>query len=150
MRPGVALALATISFVTLVIFGFGMLSLAADVDVIAVPGLGQVPGIVATTAATIAFAGSLWPIVRRPQPSYGGSAITALAGFLAYVIGLWVAAVAGGADLARAGAAAAGFATSGFALVLAGAGLVAGWGGIALVRTRARRPRWPWEDEFDQ
>ena len=51
----------------------------------------------------------------------------------------------GGIDLARAIAAAGAFATSWFAVVLASAALIAGWTAVALVRTRAGRPRWPWE-----
>ena len=40
--------------------------------------------------------------------------------------------------------------TSWFGIVILGAGAVSGWGGIALARTRAHRPRWPWEDPDDE
>jgi prolipoprotein diacylglyceryltransferase len=54
-----------------------------------------------------------------------------------------------GVDLARAIAAAGGFATSWFAVLLASVALVAAWTAVALVRTRAGRPRWPWERDED-
>ncbi|GAA1943842.1 hypothetical protein [Microbacterium deminutum] len=163
VRPLTALAFATATFVALLIFGLGMVSLALGEDVIATSGLGQAPGIVATVFATIAFAIGLWLAVRshrsaaasegdspRLSPSYWGAAWTTAACFLAYVGGLFVGAVTTGADLAAAAAAAGRIATTWFGVVVAAAALVSAWGGIALVRTRASRPRWPWEDEFDE
>ena len=150
VRPITALAFATAAFVALLIFGLGMASLALGEAVIETPGLGQVPGILATILATAAFAGVLWTALRRSPPSYWGAAWTAGACFLAYVGGVWFGAVVTGADLAAAGSAAGRIATSWFGVVIAAAALVAAWGGIALVRTRSQRPRWPWEDEFDE
>lgn len=150
VRPVTALVFATAAFVALLIFGLGMVSLVTGEDVVATRGLGQIPGIVATTLATLAFAAGLWAAVRRSPASYGGSAWTTAATFLGYVGGLWFGAVATGADLAVAAAVAGRIATSWFGLVVAGAAFVCAWGGIALVRTRASRPRWPWEDEFDE
>ncbi|SIT87454.1 hypothetical protein [Microbacterium sp. RU33B] len=149
VRPVVALALATVSFVALLIAGLGMLSLALDQDVIAVRGLGQVPGILGTALAVAAFAAALWAAIRR-RPTYLGALGCAVAAFLAYVAGVWLGAAFSGADLGAAAAAAGGVAASGFGVVVAAAGLVAGWGGVALVRTRSDRPRWPWEDPFDE
>jgi hypothetical protein len=140
-----ALAFATVGFIALLIFGLGMLSLFLDEDVIAVPGLGQVPGILGTALAVAAFAAALWSFVRLRHPSFWGALPTALAPFAAYIAGVWIGAVATGADLAAATSAAGGVATSWFGFVVAAAGLVSGWAGIALVRTKARRPRWPWE-----
>ena len=163
VRPVAALGFATVTFVALLIFGLGMVSLALSEDVIAAAGLGQVPGILATVLSTIAFAAGLWAAVRphrpadgsqqdapRVQPSFWGAAWTTAATFLAYVAGVFLGAVTTGADLAVAAAAAGRIATTWFGVVVAGAALVSAWGGIALVRTRARRPRWPWEDEFDE
>lgn len=149
VRPLTALAFATIGFLTLVIFGLGMLSLLLDEDVIAVPGLGQLPGILATALAVGAFAGVLWGALKTRHPSFWASALTALAPFAAYVGGVWIGAVATGADVAAATSAAGGVATSWSGAVIAAAGFIAGWAGIALVRTRARRPRWPWEQSSD-
>ena len=150
VRPLTALAFATAAFIALLIFGLGMLSLAIGEDVIETPGLGQVPGILATVLATAAFAAGLWGAVRMPHPTFWGAAWTAAATFLAYLAGLWLGAVTTGADLAAAVAVVGRIATTWFGAVVAGAALVAAWGGIALVRTQARRPRWPWEDEFDE
>ncbi|GAA2986326.1 hypothetical protein JOD63_002291 [Microbacterium terrae] len=150
VRPAAALALATISFVALFIFGLGMTSLATGEDVIAVRGLGQSPGIVAAVVATGVFAVALWPGLRRVPPTYWAAAWTAAATFLAYLLALVVAVVATGGDLASAVAVAGRISTTWFGVVVAGAAAVCAWGGVALVRTRASRPRWPWEDEFDE
>lgn len=149
VRPLVALALSTVGFVALLIAGLGMLSLLLDQDVIAVRGLGQVPGVVGTLLAVAAFAGALWTAIRR-RPTYLGALGCAAASFVAYVAGVWLGAAASGSDLAAAAAAAGGVAGSWFGVVVGGAALVAGWGGVALVRTRAERPRWPWEDPYDE
>ena len=179
MRPPIALAFATIGFVALTIFGLGMTSLLTSEDVIAAPGLGQIPGIAGVVCATLAFAGGLWAAIARAgspcgcrgarcragsgsrgrrspagagtrHPSYWGAAWTTAAAFLAYVGGVWFAAVFTGADLGVATAVAGRLATSWFGLAVAAAAFVSAWSGIALVRTRAHRPRWPWEDEFDE
>lgn len=150
VRPLTSLAFATAAFVALLIFGLGMVSLATGEDVIATPGLGQVPGIIGTLLTIGVFAAGLWAAIRRPEPSFLGSAWTTAACFLAYIGGVWFGAVATGAGAAVATAVAGRIATSWFGLVVAGAAFVCSWGGIALVRTRARRPRWPWEDEFDE
>jgi hypothetical protein len=179
VRPLTALAFATIGFVALAIFGLGMTSLAIGEDVIATPGLGQIPGATGVVLATLAFAGGLWAAIGRADrtdaaapagaeasrsqgvggggagvgvgagaghPSFWGSAWTTLACFVAYVGGVWLAGLATGADLAVATAVAGRLATSWFGVAVAAAAFVCSWSGIALVRTRARRPRWPWED----
>lgn len=147
MRPPVALAFAVIGFVALVILGLGMTSLALDADVIAVRGLGQVPGVIGMLAAAAGFAGSLWIGVRSPHPSFWTAPVAALAAYLGEALGVLAGAVATGADLAAAVAAAGGIAVGWAGLVIGVAGLVAAWGGVALVRTRASRPRWPWEHD---
>ncbi|MFB7894097.1 hypothetical protein ACFC1I_17990 [Microbacterium sp. NPDC056044] len=179
VRPPVALAFATMGFVALLIFGLGMTSLATGEDVIATPGLGQVPGITGVVCATLAFGGGLWAAIARTgrrtdaapparaaspaaagagavagagaqHPSYWGAAWTTAATFLAYLGGVWFGAVFTGADLGVATAVVGRLATTWFGVVVAAAAFVSSWAGIALVRTRARRPRWPWEDEFDE
>ncbi|MFT4214922.1 MAG: hypothetical protein QM622_09125 [Microbacterium sp.] len=147
VSPPVAVGFAVIGFFALVIAGFGLLSLFLDAEVLAVPGLGPLPGVVAVALATLAFAGVMWVGARRRHPRYTSAAVAAVAAFLAYLLGLLVGAVLAGIDAGRALAALAGFATSWFAVVLALAACVAGWSGIALVRTRAARPRWPWEKD---
>jgi len=141
------MAFAITGYVALAIFGLGITSLVTDQEVVAVPGLGQLSGVGGMTLSTLAFGGGLWAAVRRPQPSFWGVPGVVLGAFLGYLAGVWLAGLIGGADVAAATAAVGQLATSWFALVLLAAALVAAWGGIALVRTRARRPRWPWEHE---
>ncbi|MCR2808809.1 MULTISPECIES: hypothetical protein [unclassified Microbacterium] len=149
VRPAVALGLATVTFVALLIFGLGMVSLALSADIIEAPGLGQVPGIVATALTTGAFALVLWLSLRRRRPSYWPAVWTALACYAVYNATMWLA-VATAADLATATAVAGRIATTGFGVAIAAAAALAAAGGISLVRTRSQRPRWPWEDEFDE
>ncbi|GAA5034701.1 hypothetical protein ACFQRL_00590 [Microbacterium fluvii] len=149
VRPGVTVAFATIGFGALVIAGLGLVSLALDEDVIVAPGLGQTPGIVAVGVAVAVFAVGLWLAVRRPQPSYGSALAVALAAALAHLGGLWITALAVGADPAAATAAVGRIATTWFGAVLLGAAFIAAWAGVALRRTRSSRPRWPWERRSD-
>lgn len=147
VRPSAALAFATAGFAALLIAGLGMTSLLMDAEVIGVEGLGAVPGAAGFTGAVALFAAVVWAAVRAARPSYGSAAVAAPAALIGYVGGVWLGAVLTGVDVARASAAAGGFATSAFALVLLLVAFAAGWVGVALVRTRAQRPRWPWEGE---
>jgi hypothetical protein len=150
VRPLVALAFATAAFVALLIFGLGMTSLLLDEDVIAVRGLGQLPGIVGTIAATGAFALSLWIALRRQHPPLSGAAVSMIATALAYPAGVWFGALLTDAALGTAASAAGGVLLSWFEVVIAAAAFGCAWAGIALTRTHASRPRWPWEDPFDE
>ena len=145
----VAVVFATIGFFALLVAGFGLLSLATDAEVLAVTGLGPVPGAVGTAATVIAFAVGAALLVRRARPGYGGTWLVAVGSFLAYLAGVIVGAALAGVDLARAIAAVGGFATSWFAVLLASVALASAWAAVALVRTRADRPRWPWERRGD-
>jgi hypothetical protein len=150
VRPLVALALATVTFVALLIFGLGMTSLLIGADIVEAPGLGQIPGVFATTMTTGGFALALWLGLRAAHPSYWSALWTAVTCYAVYVAALWIGVVVASGDLAVATEVAGRIATTWFGLVVALAGGVAAWGGIALVRTRSGRPRWPWEDEFDE
>lgn len=145
VAPPVAVALATVAFVALLIGGLGMASLLLEEDVIATPGVGLLAGILAVTLSTASFGGLLWTSLRRARASYLAALPVTLAAVLGYLLGIGVGAGLQGTDAALALAAAGGFVTSWFALVLAGAAFVSAWSAVALVRTRAERPRWPWE-----
>jgi hypothetical protein len=147
LSPGLAALLTGSGFVALLIAGFGMLSLLTDAEVLPVAGLGQSPGAVGVIGAVVAYVATAWLSVRGPRPSYAGVVVIVVATFLAYLLGVLVGGVFSGVDAARAVAAVGGFATSWFAVVLASTALLAGWTAVALVRTRAGRPRWPWERE---
>lgn len=151
IRPALALGYAVVGFVALAIGGLGVTSLVVNQDVLAVPGpFTQVPGVGGMVLATAAFAGALWPALRRTRPSFVGALIAGLAAVLGYLAGVWIGALIAGVDPTAATAAVGRVATSWFGAVLAVAAFIAGWGGIALVRTRAHRPRWPWEGEEDE
>lgn len=145
VRPPVAFALALIGFVALGIFGLGMTSLATGAEVLATPGLGHLPGAFGFTASAVVTGAILWPAVHAERPRYAAAFVAAPASVLAYAFGVWIGGLFSGVDALRALSAAGGFLTSWFALVLAVVALAAVWSGVALVRTRADRPRWPWE-----
>lgn len=144
------MVLATISFFALAVFGLGALSVATDTDIIAVPDLGQAPGAVGMLAAVIAFALMLWSTLRRPRPSYMATIAIALATGLAHLAAVWITVTIGAESPVLATAVAGDLVRGGASAVLVLTALVAGWGGIALRRTRAEHPRWPWEREEDE
>ncbi|MFE1645912.1 hypothetical protein [Microbacterium sp. P01] len=146
VRPGMALVFSLVGFFALAIFGFGMTSLITDSDVIAVEGLGPIPGVFALVCAAGGFAGSLWLGIRSVHPSYVVALPVAIASFLFYLVGLGFGALVGDAGLVQAVAAVGGVATSWFGMVVAVTGLVCAAGGVALVRPRTARPHWPWEN----
>ncbi len=146
----VALGLATAGFIALLIAGLGVTSLVLDADVIDVPGLGQIPGIVGTAATTAVFALSLWIALRRRHAVLRGAVVTMVLATLAYVAGVWFGALLAGAELGAAGDAASGVLFSWFSVVIAASAFGSAAAGIALVRTDAQRPRWRWEDPFDE
>ncbi|MFJ6532431.1 hypothetical protein [Microbacterium sp. NPDC091662] len=142
--------LATISFFALAVFALGAVSIVTDTDIIAVPDLGQMPGVVGMLAAVVAFALMLWSTLRRPQPSYVATIAIALVAGLAHLIAVWGAVLIGAGSVVLATAVAGDLVRGGASAVLVLAGLIAGWGGIALRRTRAEHPRWPWERDEDE
>ncbi|MDJ1114385.1 hypothetical protein [Microbacterium dauci] len=152
-RPGVtptlAAFLSTGGFGALSICGLGFASLLTDTDVVATRGLGNIAGVVGFCLSVAVLQLLLLWALRQPRPTYGAAAWSAGAVYLAYPFGLALGAVFTGVDPARAVAASGAFALSWFALVLAAAAAIAGWVAVALVRTRAHRPEWPWEREDD-
>lgn len=145
VRPGLALVIAVIGFAALIIFGLGVTSLTVNEDVISAPGFGSLSGVEGVGAAMLVFAGVLWASLRRPQPSFWGAAWTGAAAFLAYLVATGIGGAVHTGDLVLAASVVGRLVTSGFALVVLGAAVVMAWIGIALVRTRRARPRWPWE-----
>ena len=144
------MVLATIGFFALAVFGLGAVSVTTDADIIAVPNLGQVPGVAGMIAAVLSFALVLWSTLRRSQPSYVATVAIALAAGLAHLVVVWVAVLIGDGDLVLATAVAGDLVRGGASAVIVLAALIAGWGGIALRRTRAEHPRWPWEREEEE
>ena len=139
--------LGTTAFFALAIMGLGFLSLFTEADLITVPGLGQLPGVVGMALAVGVFALALRGAlaVSVSPPSYAAALFIALGVTLVHLGGIWATALAEGAGVARSTAAIGHLVLGGGSAVVAFAALVAGWAGIALRRTRARPPHWPWE-----
>ncbi len=149
VRPPVAAALATVGYFALLVAALGVASLLLEQEVIATEGLGNLPGVVAAGLSTLAVLGVLLLALRGPQPSYAVAVIVMVVALLAYLVGLWFGAVFAGESLALAASAAGAFVLSWFGAILAVVAFIAGWVGVALVRTRAERPHWPWESGDD-
>jgi hypothetical protein len=145
VRPPVALALSLVGFFAVAVFGLGMSSLLLDADVIAIEGLGQVPGVVGMLVASASFAGVLWWGLRDGHPTFWIAPIVAVATWLGEGAGVLLGAVVSGAGPATAVAAAGGVLLGFAGAVIAASALAAAVCGVGLVRTRSSRPRWPWE-----
>ncbi|GAB6859075.1 hypothetical protein [Microbacterium xylanilyticum] len=137
------------SFFALTIMGLGALSLFAEHDIISVPRLGQIPGAVGMVLAVLVFALALWAVLADRRPSFVATVFLALGAALAHLGGVWGAAVAEGAGAVDATAAAGQLVLGGASAVIVVAALIAAWVAIALRRTAARAPHWPWENGDD-
>lgn len=139
--------MTTIGFFALAVLGLAILSFSTDADIISVQGLGQAPGVVGMIVAVGVFAGILWLAVKIAHPKFRSvwaiSILTAIAHLLA--VGIGALFVSG--DFVSALAVMGELITGGSSIVLFVVAAVAAWAGLALRRTRARRPRWPWEDD---
>jgi len=142
-------ALATISYFALAVFGLGALSVATDTDIIAVPDLGQAPGVIGMAVAVVVFGLMLWSTLRRHRPSYVATIAISLLAALAHLIAVWLV-VLTGSGIVLATAVVGDLVRGGASAILVAAGLIAAWGGIALRRTRAEHPRWPWERDEEE
>lgn len=136
-------------FFALSIMGLGVLTLLTEHDLIAVPGLGQLPGIVGMVLAVGVFALALRAVLTGPRPSFVATVFLALGSALVHLGGVWAATVAEGAGPVDATAAAGQLVLGGGSAVIVVAALIAAWVAIALRRTAARAPRWPWEKDDD-
>ncbi len=134
-----------VSFFALSIMGLGVLSLLSEHDIISVQQLGQLPGVVGMGLAAVVFALALRVVLAEVRPSFVSSVFLALAAALAHLGGVWGTAVSEGSGAVRATAAAGQLVLGGSSAVIVVAALIAAWVAIALRRTGARAPRWPWE-----
>lgn len=144
---GALLALSVIVFVALVIFGLGMTSLLLDQEVIATPGISPVPGAVAVAVAGIGFGVTLWAAFRADRPTYWAALWAAVVVVLAHLASLWLTALITGTTVAVATGVVGDVLLGWVSPVIAAAAFVTAWGAVAIARTAASRPRWPWEDE---
>ncbi|WP_295014788.1 hypothetical protein [uncultured Microbacterium sp.] len=141
--------IGVVSFFALAIMGLGVLSLWTERDLISVPGLGQLPGVIGMILAVVVFAISLRAVLSNAHPSFVTSVFLALAAALVHLGGVWGTSVAEGTGAVRATAALGQLVLGGGSAVLVLAALVGAWVAIALRRTHARAPRWPWERDED-
>lgn len=146
--PDAALtAFASVGYLALLVAGLGLASLVTDSDVIETQGVGVVPAYVAAGVAIVAFALFVLGSVARDRPSYVSAVGAALVAAVAHLLTLAVASLLGSGDIGVAigvvGEVLIGWVTP----VVALAALVAAWAAIAVRRTKASRPRWPWEHD---
>lgn len=144
-----ALAMAVISFFALAVLALAILSTTTATEIIAVPGLGPVPGVLGMAAGVLAFALGLAAALRRPRASFRSVPVIALWAAFAHLAVVWIAAAAASGDVIAATVVAGDLVRQGPSLVIVLTAAVAAWGGIALRRTRAQQPRWPWEHDRD-
>lgn len=150
MSKPALIALATITFVALLIGALGVTSLATNTDVIDTPGLTAIPGAVAVALCTAAFAVALRFALVPPHPSFVSAVWVGLAVVIAYVIGVWVAAIVTGTDVAVATSVLGRFVLGWPALIVGGSGVVTAWAVIAIARAGTSAPKWPWESASDE
>lgn len=146
-----ATAMTTIGFFAIAVFGLGVLSIVTDAEIIDVPEAGQAPGIVGMIIAVAMFAVVLYLAVRIAHPKFRSVWAISVATAFAHLIAAGVGALVVTGDFVNALAVMGALITGGASLVILVTAAIAGWAGVALRRTRAKRPRWPWErDDLDE
>lgn len=147
---GVLLAFSVCGYGALAVCALGFGSLLTETDVIATPGIDIVAGVLAVLASVLAFGLVMRPILRAARPRFTGVVGVAAGVAAAYCAALWLLAILFGAGAAPATAAVGQVLIGWQVPALAIAAAVASWGAIAVRRTRARPPRWPWERHEDE
>ena len=140
-------AFASAGYLALLVAGLGIASAVTDRDVISVPGTSLVAAFVAAGIGIIAFALLLAAPLARQRPSYWSALSTAIGAGAVYLIALGICVLVSGGDLDGTLAVLAEVSTGWVAPVFAGSALVAAWFALAVRRTAAKPPRWPWEEE---
>ncbi|WP_156758989.1 hypothetical protein [Microbacterium karelineae] len=144
--PDAALvAFASVGYLALLVAGLGVASLATDSDVISTRGVGIVPAYVAAGAAIAAFALLVRGAIAAERPSYFAALGTAIGSAAAHLVVIAFGALFETGDLGIVLGVTREVLIGWVAPVVAGAALVAAWAAIAVRRTGAERPRWPWE-----
>ncbi|MFK4761888.1 hypothetical protein ACI3KS_13205 [Microbacterium sp. ZW T5_45] len=145
-----ALVFAVIGFFALAVFGLGAVSLVTDAEIIAVPGLGPLPGVLGMLAAMLGFVAALARALQRVRPRFASVPVIALVAALVHLAVVWLCVLIATGGVVTATVVAGDLVTGGASAVVLVAAAVAGWGGIALRRTRAQHPRWRWERDDDE
>ncbi|WP_156242100.1 hypothetical protein [Microbacterium oryzae] len=145
LPAGMLLAFAVAGYGALAVCGLGFGSLFTESDVIETPGVGIVPAALAVVVSVGAFALALWPAIRPDHPRFTSVIGVVFATAAIYALALWLLALVFGAGLGTATGAVVEVVIGWPVPVLAGAAAIASWCAIAVRRTRAQRPLWPWE-----
>ncbi|MGW8483264.1 hypothetical protein ACWGJP_08990 [Microbacterium sp. NPDC055903] len=141
------LVVSTAGFFALAVFALGLVTVLTDADIIAVPGLGQAPGVVGMLVAIGVFAAVQAAALRITRPVYRSVWATSLATGLAHLLVVGAGALIAAGDAVTALVVMGGLVRGGASLAVVVSAAVAAWAGVALRRTRARHPRWPWEQD---
>lgn len=147
-RRAGAVGAGIVTDVALIIAGLGMTSLLLDEPVIATPGLGQAPGVIAVTASVVVFAAVLWGALGRARV-IGTVVVSALTAFLSYVLALAIGVATVGADVGAALGVAGRAATSWPGAVIAVAAALSAALAVAVAAGAGTSARWPWERDDD-
>ncbi|MDQ0642553.1 hypothetical protein [Microbacterium murale] len=143
--------MTTIGFFAIAVFGLGALSVVTDADIITVPATGQAPGIVGMIVAVAVFAGLLWLALRLAHPRFRSVWAISIATALAHLLAAGTGAIFVSGEFINALAVMGELVTGGASIVILVTAAIAAWAGVALRRTHAKRPRWPWErDDLDE
>lgn len=137
--------MTTIGFFAVAVFGLGALSVVRDAEIIDVPAAGQAPGIIGMTIAVLVFGGILYLAVRIAHPKSRSVWAISIGTAFAHLLAAGIGALVVTGDFVSAMAVMGELITGGASLVILATAAIAGWAGVALRRTRAARPRWPWE-----
>ncbi|WP_029150160.1 hypothetical protein [Microbacterium indicum] len=143
--PLAVAALATVGYLALLVAGLGFASLWTGSEVIAMPGIDIPTAFVAAGAALVAFGLLLWAALDRWRPSYGSVAGVALASGAVHALVLGVAVLVDTGDLGSVIGVLEHVLIGWVSPVVVLAAAVAAWAAVAIRRTGANPPRWPWE-----
>lgn len=138
---------ASVTYLALVVAGLGFGSLIIDDDVITTTGVSLIAAYVAAGISILAFAGFLVGPARRERPSYWFAGSTAIGTAAIHALTLGLAALFSTGDLGIVGGVLSETLTGWVAPMILVAALISSWAALAVRRTAAGRPRWPWEDE---
>lgn len=140
-------AFTSVGYFALLVAGLGVGSMAADADVITTQGLSVIAAYIAAAAAIGGFALFLIGPASRDRPSYWHAASTAVGSAAVHVLTLGIVALVETGDLGVVGGVVSEVLLGWVSPVVFGTAAVAAWAAIALRRTKADRPQWPWEHE---
>ncbi|WP_300268482.1 hypothetical protein [Microbacterium sp.] len=139
--------MTAVGFFAFATLGLGILSFATDADIIGVPGLGQAPGVIGMIVAVVTFAGILSQAVRIRYPRFRSVWAISIMTAIAHLLAVGIVAMFTSGEFVTGMSVMGGLITGGSSLVMLVVAAIAAWVGVALRRTRAARPRWPWEKD---